>query len=77
MSRELNSLRQQRHGRASLRRGPQWFDEAMKQEYVQYFSEQRRTIRDQRLRANARCISWLLTVPVIAFHDVILRVIGL
>jgi hypothetical protein len=50
----------------------------MRQEYVGYIAEQRRTIRDKRLRANVRCIGWLLVVSTTAaFHAPILRIIGL
>jgi hypothetical protein len=50
----------------------------MRQEYVGYIAEQRRTIRDKRLRANARCIGWILVgSTTAAFHAPILHIIGL
>lgn len=54
---------------------PRWFDEAVEHECVRYASERRRTIRDRRIRANTRCLVWLLLVVV--YHDAILRVVGL
>lgn len=54
---------------------PRWFDEAMEHECVRYASERRRTIRDRRIRTNTRCLVWL--VLVIAYHDAILRAVGL
>jgi hypothetical protein len=80
MSLELRNLRAPQRRRASLhRRNPHWYDDAIKEEWVRYASEQRRTIRDRRIRANMRCLGWLvLLVPTAgAFHDVILRFVGL
>lgn len=54
---------------------PRSFDEAMEHECVRYASERRRTIRDRRIRANTRCLVWLLLIVV--YHDAILRVVGL
>lgn len=78
MSPEPNNLRARQQGRASRRRpNPHWFDEAIKQECIGYASERRRTIRDRRIRANMRCVAWLVLVPTAAFHDAILHAIGL
>jgi hypothetical protein len=78
MSPEPTNLRTRQQRRAPRRRrNLHWFDEAIKQECVHYVSEQRRTIRDRRIRANMRCLAWLVLVPTAAFHDAILHVIGL
>jgi hypothetical protein len=78
MSPEPSNLRARQQRRAPRHRGnPHWFDEAIKQERVHYVSEQRRTLRDRRIRANMRCIAWLVLVPTATFHDAIIHVIGL
>lgn len=78
-SREPNSPSHRQTSPAGAHaRGRRWCDDAMRQEYVGYIAEQRRTIRDKRLRANVRCIGWLLVVSTTAaFHAPILRIIGL
>lgn len=78
MSPEPSKLRTRQHPGAPCQpRNRHWFDEAIKRECVHYVSEQRRTVRDRRIRANVRCLAWLVLVPTAALHDTILHVIGL
>lgn len=54
---------------------PRGFEKAMELECIRYASERRRTIRDRRIRANTRCLVWILMVVIC--HDAILRAVGL
>lgn len=52
--------------------------EVLEQERLLYRIEQRRTVRDRRLRANARCLMWLLlAASASVHHEQVLHALGI